>query len=219
MHPKRSCSALAVVVAVVLSCPAPARADLIFTDQPTFLSNVQSGYFLENFDSLPSFNSIPSPSTFSGGSGFSYSASAPIALFGITPNLSDPTNHALSTSARGDTITITFTGAAVTAVGGNFFGTDFNGHYTSGQITAKLSDGTTDTLSNPTLTSFAGFITDSAIVSLQIFTTGATFPTVDNLIVGAASVASVPEPSTLVLAGLGGLGFLAYGFRSRRRAG
>jgi hypothetical protein len=50
------------------------QATSIYTNQATFLSNVQAGYYLETFDSLPT-GFVASPHGFSG-NGFSYTASA-----------------------------------------------------------------------------------------------------------------------------------------------
>src|SRR5207249_540163 len=83
----------------------------------------------------------------------------------------------------------------------------------------QLSDGSEISLSDPSRTSFAGFIASSPIVSLQIFPNdNSVWATVDNLIVGASAItaSAVPEPSTSALAALGAVAFIAYGWTRHR---
>jgi PEP-CTERM motif len=206
---------LAVAVLGLVIGAAPARAGFVFTDRAAFLADVQPGYYLEDFNGLPGNTDLGPSVSFSGG-GFSYDATNPNDLF-TTPSIAG--DVALSTFDSGQSITITFTGAPVTAVGGNIFGSDISGIYTPGAITMQLDDGESITLPNPDPTSFAGFITSSPIVSVSIFPEGfnsAYWATLDNLIVGQAAVTAVPEPSSLISAGIAGVLGLGYGWRRRR---
>ncbi len=207
-----------VALAAALALGAiPARADLTFTDQTSFLANVQPGYYLENFNTLPGYTDLGSPLSFSG-NGFSYDA---IAVDGVYTTQAIAGDVALSTFNSGQSLTIAFTGAPVTAVGGNIYGSDINGIYTPGAITMQLANGDSITLPDPTPTSFAGFITSSPIVSLAIFPENfdpGYWATLDNLIVGVSAVPAVPEPSTMTIGAVCGLAMLAFAFaRSRRR--
>jgi len=142
------------------------------------------------------------------------------AFFGVTPTT--PTNAALSTVSSFDIIDLRgFTGG-VGALGGNFFGTDFNGMFSSASIfvTATDADGTvTRTIDNATAASFLGFVSSRGMListTVEAFQNGTgvgfLWPTVDNLMLASA----VPEPESyaLLLAGLGLVGAMAR----RRRA-
>jgi len=204
---------------VVLVVPGTVTAGLIY-DQSTFVASLQPGYYLEDFSSLTGPGSIPGPLAFSGGS-FAYSASAPGGFYAVqTPSGSG--NYVLTTEMAADAITLTFTSGNVTAVGGYFFTTDLLGDVTPGGITLIFSDGTLVNLTNQDLTTFTGYISEGpTITSLQIFASQQgqddTWPTVDNLYVGAGIPPEngvIPEPSTLLLFG-GGLISLALLRRKR----
>lgn len=198
-----------LLVLVVL--PGAAPGALIY-DQATFIASLQPGYYLENFSGLVGPGDIPSPINFSGGA-FAYTAAAPGGFYAVqTPSGSG--NQVLSTTFGDDPITLTFTSGNVTAVGGFFLVTDINGDIATGSITLTFNDGTTVTLTNQTLSSFTGYvspglpITSLTILAVQPQGDGASvWPTVDDLIVGAAAEngtppngdGAIPEPSTLWL--------------------
>lgn len=203
----------AALVGLMAGATVPARADLTFTDQASFLANVQPGYYLETFDSLPGYTDL-GPSVSFSGNGFSYDATNPDGLYTTTPTMSG--DVALSTYDSGQSITITFTGAPVTAVGGDIYGSDISGNYTAGAITMQLDDGSSITLPNPSPTSFAGFIASSPIASVTIFPEGfdpGYYATLNNLIVG---VSAVPEPSNRIFGALAGLAGMGYAWRRRK---
>jgi hypothetical protein len=174
-----------------------------FSSSTEFLANVAPGYYFETFESLDGSAAIPNPLPLSS-NGFSYTASAAGGFFPVQPNGS----WALSTATAIDPITISFTNGNVTAVGGNFFGTAFDGQVAGGTIRIDLNDGTFITLANPIDSTFTGFVSDGAPISSVIVTAlqaggAGLWPTVDNLYVGQA----VPEPATagLLIAGLSAL--------------
>ena len=186
------------LLAAALLYAVPSAQAVPFTSEAAFLANVQTGYYLEDFNSLPGYTNLGSPVSFTG-NGYSYDATNPDGLYTTPPIAGD---IALSVNFSGTAITITFTGGLVTAVGGNIYASDIDGNYTSGAITLLLDNGESITISDPSPTSFAGFITSSPIISLSIFPenfNSGYWPTLDNLIVGQATISAVPEPSTTSL--------------------
>jgi hypothetical protein len=200
--------------------PAVASAATVFTDRATFLANVQSGSYLETFDSLPPASSVASPQTFSQGA-FSYTADAANGLFTAGTSF----NVWLTATAPADPIIFTFTSGNVTAVGGFFFGSDFNGGFQSGDVTIALNDGTTQTITSATTDSFLGFTGSVPIISLTVTAVqpniGDLYPTVNDFIVGQQVVttpAGVPEPSARAGLTVMPLGAILWGVLRRRRA-
>jgi hypothetical protein len=110
------------------------------------------------------------------------------------------------------------TSGNVTAVGGFFFRTDPAGEVaTAGTITLTLDNGTVYSVDAPSANTFVGFTTSSPILSLSVGVEPVggfleDFATANDLIVGVA----VPEPSMLVLAGLG-MGCVLTGCASLQR--
>ena len=180
-------AALAALALFTLASAATAQTN-VYTSQATFLSNVASGSYLQNFDALVKGTFYANPLTYSG-SGFQYTINALTGLVAVSGN----GGSAISTFDAGDPLIINFTGKTVTALGGNFFNTDGNGDYTSGSVTITLSNGTTLPLSAAALTDFRGFtVSSGSIASLTIEGgDGLTqYPSVDNLVVGVYSAAA-----------------------------
>ena len=197
-----SLAPLAFAAALVFSAAASAQTTT-FTSAATFLANVAPGSYTEGFGD-PSFSGDPSAS-FSGGA-FAYTVSAPGGLYG--------SSTFLGTNLPSEALTITFTGAPVTAVGGNFWATNISDTFQATPITLSLSNGTTTTFTpiSETSGSFRGFTSSLAITSLTIVSTAAVYAGMDNFTVGA--VAAIPEPGTWLLMALGVGGLL---LRNARR--
>jgi hypothetical protein len=122
----------------------------------------------------------------------------------------------MSTNSKVASIVISFTGAPVYAVGGNFWLTDVGFNTAAGSLGIVLADGlaTLDTLVNATPSTFRGFVSVSPIVSIT-FTPAGEFATLDNLYIGGApAVAAVPAPGATLI---GALGTGIIGWIRRRR--
>ena len=177
--------------ALVFSAAASAQT-ITYTSPAAFLATLAPGSYTEGFATPPS--GAPTTATFSGGA-FSYTVGAPGGLYG--------NGTLIGTNLPAETLTVTFTGAPVTAVGGNFWATDVFDAFQPTPITLTLSNGTTTTFTpaSETVGSFRGFTSSLAISSLTIASTAAVYAGMGNLTVGAT--APIPEPSTWLLMGLG----------------
>lgn len=190
------------VAAIAFAAASVASAQTTtYTAVGPFQAALVPGSYTENF-SVPSFSGELS-ADFSGGNGFSYTVSAPGGLYG--------NGTLIGTNLPNETLTVNFTGAPVTALGGNFWATNISDVFQPVPITLTLSNGTTTTFTptSETLGSFRGFTTAVPISSLTISSTSLVYAGMGNLTVGA-----VPEPGTWLLMGLGLGGMLL----ARRRA-
>lgn len=193
-----------VVAALALAAASVASAQTTtYTASGPFLATLAPGSYTETFAD-PSFSGDPS-ADFSSGA-FAYTVSAPGAVYG--------NGVLIGTNLPGETLTITFTGAPVTAIGGNFWATNISDIFQPTPITLTLSNGTTTTFTptSETVGSFRGFTSTLAIASLTISSTAAVYAGMDNFTVGSA----VPEPTSALLLALGLGGMLMA--RRRRSA-
>ena len=209
------------VILLVIGNAAVAQT-VVYTDQTAFLKQVKPGYYLETFDSLPSFYSLLQPAFYSA-KGFRYNVNAQyggsdnLGLFSVTPDSNKPNDVALSTQDFNAAITLTFTSNNVTAIGGDFFQTDNPGNAIVGDVILTLNDGTTKTLTANigNLQPFVGFISTKPLTSLVLtFPATGNYATINNFVVGTA----VPEPSSwALLVGVGCTSGFCLLRRSRRR--
>jgi hypothetical protein len=163
-----------------------------YDDRTLFLAAIASGYYEEDFASVPVGPAGPLLS-FSG-NGFSYDITA---VGGGTNNLfNDP--GVISTDSAVDRIRVTFTGAPVRAVGGNFWASDIAFNPTGGEIVLGLDDGSTESYSPSSPSSFGGFTSAVPIVFLEVDAPdvpGNQWATMDNLIVGTLPPALSLDPT------------------------
>jgi hypothetical protein len=155
-----------------------------YTDRTTFLTHVAAGSYENPFaDAVP--GASPPLNYTSGTWAYTVDASSP----GPAGGLYNDTGI-ISTNLAADSIVVTFTGAPVTAVGGNFWATDINVQPTGTDVTITLSDATTLTFTSTGPTDFRGFTTVAPITSITIEAPDVPNPewsTMDNLIIGTGN--------------------------------
>ncbi len=199
------------VTLVLLLIISTASGAMMYTDEASFQAALDAGYYLEEFNVYNNWNGVSSPQSLGPVNGWEYDVSASTGSLWALAVYSG----CLSTQYGDAVLTITFTGSQeVKAVGGNLFGSDWDGNVMSDTIHVELSDGTYDDYDS-TAGYFRGFTSSVPITSLSVSVLGAThdenwpgpYPTVDHLYVGT------PEPATLGLLILGGLAI----FRRRRK--
>jgi hypothetical protein len=206
---------LAVLAALTLflgSAGSASASFVVYHDQASFLAAISPNYFLNTFPNANGFQ--PSPQFFLG-NGQSYSATTPRDFY------SQP--NQFSTDFEGDPITFNFLETAITAVGGNFYLTDFNFNTGSGTLGVFLNGSHVLDLVDATPSTFLGLVSDTPITSLTLVPSQdinlpaplplGSFATVSNLIVDGPPA---PEPTSLVLALFGAAG-LGAGLRRRER--
>jgi hypothetical protein len=177
--------------------PPPPWTATNYFNEPSFLAALAGPYYVEDFTGYTYGSPLDGTQTsqaYGPVNGFAYNA---LCAGGLWSN-----DSALSTNSAFDTITLDFTGAPVTAVGGNLVVTDINGNIISGDVIITLEDGSQQTLTNQTANDFFGFSTTIPIASVQFTADGSvnSWIQLDHLYVG-----QIPEPASLALLVLGGL--------------
>lgn len=205
--------ATALLGATVFANSAQA-AITVYTTQASYLAAI-SNPGIDTFESLSITGLTASPITRTAGS-YGYTAAAANGFFGAGSS----SDHWLSTNFATDAINFSgFTGG-VRGVGGQFFGSDLDGTFISvPSITLTATDAsgtTTRSITNPTTTSFLGFVSTTGILTFSIASPTVDpvngpfyFPTANNLTLGGAAVTpAVPEPASwaMIILGMGAVG-------------
>lgn len=224
--PRATACVAALLAATALAAPSgPAVAAVtVYTSQAAFLAAIAPGSYMETFSGLPGGAGTLSASPLGfGGGGYGFQANAPSGL--VTAIVSGNRSLSLNQNAELITFTSIVGPGAVTAIGGYFFNTNFDGDALavgSSVVVTATAGAITETrsIASPTsLTSFLGFVSDESAFSA--LTIGANpggifnWQTADDLILGArATLAVVAEPVSMALFGIGLLG-LAGAARTR----
>lgn len=190
-------SRLLASAALVVCAGSAMASSTVYTDSASFLANVQPGFFFNDFATVP-VGSVPSVSA--SGNGFGYTITATGA--GSNNLFNDP--GIISTDSALDAILVTFTGAPVTAIGGNFWASDISFFPTGTNVTINLSDGTNVSFPTTGPNTFRGFTSNVAITSMTIDAPESpanAWATMDNFYVGAA----IPAPGAVAMLGVAGL--------------
>lgn len=196
----------------------------VYTDRASFNAALGSGVsnaYTEDFNTNDHVvfrlgpNSFPCTATYSL-NGFSYAVTAP----GPSDN-ELYVKDILSTQSPDSGLSFSFAGSNITAVGGNFFTTDFEGNANAGPVTLTLGDGSAVLYTATSASDFVGFISTNPIEALTFAPASGTadadvFSTADNLTVATADAAPVPEASTATIFALG-VGFLVAACWRQRR--
>lgn len=164
--------------------PVPA----VYADRSRFLQAIHPGYFENDFSDVPdSTEATPALSFSDAASGFSY-------VVDSLPDRDELWNRGGVISARSSRgkVAVTFTGAPVTAVGGDFYARDGQWMpFVGNEVIVTLSDGTVETFTVVSSEDFRGFTTASPITSITVDSPNPSDPgdgswaTLDNLIVGS----------------------------------
>ena len=182
------------VAALAVTATAPAAT--IFEDETAFLANIQAGYYLEDFDDY-TFGSYTEDSLDLGEGPWAYT----ITTEGEgAPGLYSGDGF-MSTNSALNRLVVNMTGADVTALGGSFFATDFDGLFIWANITVDLSDGTQVVYYPDPGFTFRGFTSDVPITQITIDASNDPFlawPSMDHFYVGAM----IPAPGALGLLAL-----------------
>lgn len=193
-------SARVLWFAALLAPCAGASAGITYSDQATFLSQLEPGAVLEDFESRTgqAYTTLAlGNATFT--ASCSTTANALI-VFDLGGN--DYLTTGITSQGWSAPITINFTSGNVTAIGGAFFlATAFGAVAPGNTVTLTFSDGTVQALSGQGNTSFFGYAGNTPITSLVI-SPDAThrFVSLDNLRFGASTI---PAPAAGVAALLG----------------
>lgn len=196
-------------VAVVLASASAAPAQVIYMNQAAFNAVLAPGSYTETFTG-PLQLGVQSLS-YSGGSGYAYTVTAGNAN-GVYAN-----GNFIGNFNNNNTFTVTFTGAPVRAIGGNFYISDQFDAFVAAPVTITYSNGTVDTFTPATVNDYRGFSVSAAspAITSLVMSASPNFNTIDNLTIG--TVNPVPEPGSLALCGaaVAGLGW----YRRRTGAG
>ena len=220
---RQSVKLLPLALASAMCFAGSAQATFtVYTTQASYLAAI-SAPGVDNYNDL-TIAPTGSPLNRTAGAYTYQAAAGPASAFYPAGTATDKW---LATDNRTDTITFSNFSSTVRGVGGFFFRSDIAGAITTTPATLTLvaTDGSgnnTQTLINPGMTTFLGFVSNGPITSLALYVgvqgvgTAGVWPTVNDLTLGAAPAAgTVPEPTTWALM-IAGFGLTGAAVRRRR---
>lgn len=182
-----------------------AQADVIYTDRVAFESALPAGFYFNDFSGLATSIGPEASIAQSGGSptvGYNVSAAGGLGVFDVA---GEPFKS-LGNWFPLNSVVVQFDTNNVNAAGANLWLTDVNGDRIAGTINVVYSNSTNGVVNSSTSGNLGYFgITSANIFGSVTFSTGANdvFVNFSNF-----SVASIPEPSSLLLLGLSTCGLL-----------
>ena len=202
----RSLPGAIVAIGVLATGLSAQAATTTYTDRATFEASLPTGFYFNNFSTVPDALAAPvSTVTGSGGTpAVGYDITAPSGGLGVFP---DAGFKAVGNWVSSDNVVVSFTTGNVASSGGQVWLSDINGNRLAGNVTVDFSNGSQ--LVVPSTTSggfgFAGITTtDGPISTMTLQAVPGSFLNISNL-----SVAVVPEPGSIALVGLGAAGLIA----------
>jgi len=205
------------LAALVATCGASQAALVTYNTQAAF-NAATTALGVDGYNGFSITGTTPSPITRTAGT-YSYQAAAQGPGSNLFFGAGTTANPWLSTNTASDSVFFSGFSPSISAIGGNFFGSNIAGAFQSGNILLEAIDteGTlSQTLIAPGVASFFGFVSSTSLVSLRVTsvqpTTGFLWPTIDNLTLGQRG--TVPEPATMALVAFG----LLAAAGARRRA-
>lgn len=197
------------LLGVLILAGTSANGAVFHSNLASFNAAVGPGSYTEAFNTLPEGSLDPTPHTFSSGA-FSHSINThpevnpalqgnPLFVAAISGG-----DLFLGTGNAGDLIRIDFTSGNISAVGGVFVPLDL-GNNPVGDLLITLSDGTSQAISGPGLTTFSGFTADAPLSWMTIErlnVSGEVWANMNDFVVG---VSVVPEPKFTGAVAAGGL--------------
>lgn len=195
---------LTFALATLMMCGSASAAITVYTSEASFRSAI-SAPATDTFNDLTVGTFIPGPASRSAGP-YNYTVTtAANALLFVAGSSADPW---LSTEDATDSIVFLRFNGGVRAAGAFFFGSNFQGMFTSAdvRVTATDAGGTVSrALPGATTRTFLGFISTGALTGLEVDVMQPldtfVYPTVNDLTLAMAaeSVRVVPLPGTLAL--------------------
>jgi hypothetical protein len=209
------CGLVAAFAGLVWGSVISQAASVTYTDRSTFEASLPTGFFSNNFSSVP--DAIGSPVATVTGSGgtptLGYDVTAPTAGLGVFPGAGF---KAIGNWSPSQNMVVTFTSGNIFSAGGDIWLSDINGDRLAGTVTVDFNEGTSIPVPSTTSGSlgFAGITTTgSPLTTMTLQASSGSFLNLSNL-----TVATVPEPGSLTLAGLAAAGLTAAARQRRRSA-
>jgi hypothetical protein len=200
-------------MAVLVATAGQVQAAVVtYTDKTSFMAALASSS-TDNFDDLsPGFVSAP---LIRNVGPYTYQATAINGLYTAGSN----SDVWLSTNAGIDSLNFTINAGGPTAIGGYFFSTDIFGDVISDTVSVSINGGLfAQSVSTNSATNFFGWVsTDGTQISSLSVSVSSSWSTVNDLILGTATVSAVPEPSSLAIFGIGAYVAGIGAVRRRRR--